>query len=72
MINIPNFDKDYVGRQFKSHMGTVFTIVGYGDNNSNGNPYLVGVTNDSNGQTIIRTVLFKDVVFVSPSATWKL
>jgi hypothetical protein len=64
MINIPKFETDFVGRQFKTGTGSTYTIVGYGDNGSNGNPYLVGLAADSNGQVILRTERFKDVTLL--------
>ena len=67
MINIPKFDTEFVGRQFKTGTGTVYTIVGYGDNGSNGNPYLVGLNYD-NGRVVLRTERFKDVELL-PAAT---
>jgi hypothetical protein len=67
MINIPKFDADFVGRQFKTGTGTVYTIVGYGDNGSNGNPYLVGLNGD-NGRVTLRTELFKNIELL-PVAT---
>jgi hypothetical protein len=67
MIHLSNFDTDFKGRQFKTNTGTVYTIVGYGDNGSNGNPYLVGLLNDA-GRTVLRTERFKDIELL-PAAT---
>ncbi len=60
MIFIPKFETDWVGRQFKSDTGTVYTIVGYGDNDANGNPYLVGLS-ESNGRVTLKTLRFKEI-----------
>jgi hypothetical protein len=68
MIHIAKFDTEFVGRQFKTGTGTVYTIVGYGDNGSNGNPYLVGLSADSNGNVVLRTERFKDITLL-PAAT---
>lgn len=67
MIHLTKFDTEWAERQFKTGTGTVYTIVGYGDNGSNGNPYLVGLTTDSNGQVILRTERFKDITLIPPA-----
>lgn len=68
MITLPNFDADFKNKKFKdTGLGTEYVCVGYGDNDSNGNPYFVGVKEGTvPGKTVIpRTVLFKNVEFVS-------
>lgn len=67
MIYISKFDSDYAGRTFKDERGTVYTCIGYGDNQ--GNPYLVGLTQTQTG-AIMRTTLMKNVEFIpTPAAT---
>ena len=68
MIYITKFDSDFNGRMFKDRtLGTqsVLTCVGYGDNDSNGNPYFVGMYMDTTVQKTVRfkTVLMRDVEF---------
>jgi hypothetical protein len=60
MINISDFDTDFKGRKFKDNLNIEYVIVGYGDNGSNGNPYLVGLAGDGS----LRTTLFKNVTFI--------
>lgn len=62
MIHISDFDADFKGRKFVDSTNTeTYVIVGYGDNGSNGNPYLVGL-HPTEGT--LKTVLFKHVKFV--------
>ena len=70
MINIPKFENEFHGRQFKSSTGTLYTAVGYGDNDSNGGAYIIGMEGDSTGVRF-KTFLLRDVTFVSatPSTT---
>ena len=63
MVYLHNFETEFKGKKFKSDMGVEYTCIGYGDNDSNGNPYLIGV-NDKNGRIVIRTILFKNLEFV--------
>lgn len=66
MIHLSNFDTDFKGRKFQdaSHGASpTYTAVGYGDNDANGNPYIVGMTDDG-GSIRIKTILFKNVHFV--------
>ncbi len=69
MINLSCFDTDFKGRTFKdislSDMQAPLTCVGYGDNGSNGGPYLVGMyTEDSTNRVRLKTVLLKQAAFV--------
>ena len=66
MILINNFETEFKGRKFKkAGENTEYVCVGYGDNGSNGNPYLVGLTEGPTpGQAMLVTVLFKTAVFI--------
>ena len=65
MINIPSFEKSFVGRTFvdTGASSTQLTCIGYGDNGSNGAPYLVGMYNTSAGVKF-KTVLLRTCEFV--------
>ncbi len=65
MIHIANFETEFKGRKFKSSTGTEYVCVGYGDNNSNGNPYLVGLYKDATTNRVtLKTTLLKDIEFI--------
>lgn len=63
MIFIPKFSERFVGKKYKvSGDGTEWTAEGYGDNDANGNPFLIGSLTDSKG-TQVRTHLLKNIEF---------
>lgn len=64
MTYLSDFDKDFKGRKFKTGTGTEYTIVGYGDNGDNGNPFLIGMSNGDNKRVVLRTERFKDIELV--------
>ena len=65
MINIfqsklPMFD----GRQFKTSTGTVWTCVGFVDNE--GGQFVLGADTEANGETRLNTFRLRDVTFLAP------
>ena len=59
MIYIPNFKEEFVGKQYQTSANSdIWIAIGYGDNEANGNPYVVGTLTDSNGNKIVRTHRF--------------
>ena len=64
MIHLINFEKEFVGKEFTDlSQRTTYTCVGYGDNGSKGNPYLVGMYNDG-GKIGFLTVLLNHVKII--------
>lgn len=69
MIFIPKFAEEFVGKRYitSANPQNTWTAVGYGDNDANGNPYVVGTVVDSQGNTMVRTHRFdKDKVEFLP------
>jgi hypothetical protein len=64
MVYIPKFADEFVGKKYKDGNDVEYTAIGYGDNDSNGNPFIVGSKIEDTGRTIIRTHLFKHVEFL--------
>lgn len=71
MIHIAGFDTEFKGRVFKDRtldMQSNLTCIGYGDNGSNGSPYLVGMYVD-NSVVKFKTVLLKNAEFIATGAS---